>query len=100
MARTVWAKAGAFDALTVPITVTMMTDTYPWWPAVIFEEDDEDVPKTVLKAKDPQKAGDGQLQLVRFFDKRSSWSVCRAKCQSGTKMSLTGSGWGLIGCRC
>ncbi|THH02990.1 hypothetical protein EW145_g6627 [Phellinidium pouzarii] len=54
----VWAKA----------------ETYPWWPAVVYEEDDPDVPAAVLKEKKPTpRAGGGPLLLVQFWDARKTW---------------------------
>ncbi|KAJ3565446.1 hypothetical protein NP233_g7624 [Leucocoprinus birnbaumii] len=54
----VWAKA----------------DSYPWWPAVIFEQDDPDVPRNILQgcldARDKRKV---KLYILRFFDKNQSW---------------------------
>ncbi|EGN97037.1 hypothetical protein SERLA73DRAFT_58213 [Serpula lacrymans var. lacrymans S7.3] len=52
----------------------MLEDTYPWWPAVIFEPDDIHIPRNVLKErKSARKADDSSLHLVRFFDRTSSW---------------------------
>jgi hypothetical protein len=53
-------------------------DSYPWWPAVVFEEDDAEVPPAVLAAKPTGKAKK-HATLVRFFDKRYSWCA-RADC--------------------
>ncbi|KAI0924329.1 hypothetical protein AcW1_006473 [Taiwanofungus camphoratus] len=54
----VWAKA----------------DSYPWWPAVVFESDDPHVPKSVLHQKnDVTRTEHGSLHLVRFFDRQNSW---------------------------
>ncbi|KAH9939113.1 uncharacterized protein BXZ73DRAFT_89157 [Epithele typhae] len=47
----VWAKIG----------------TFPWWPAVIFEEDDRDIPATVLSQKPTGLVG---CVLVRFYEKK------------------------------
>jgi len=59
----VWAKA----------------ETYPWWPAVVFEEDDPEVPDSVynacIAAQQKQK---GVIHVVRFFDKASSWQCLNA----------------------
>lgn len=50
--------------------------TYPWWPAVIFEPDDPEVPQAVLKTKnDVIRTDDGPLHLVRFFDRGKTWYV-------------------------
>ncbi|KAH7918277.1 hypothetical protein BV22DRAFT_1123793 [Leucogyrophana mollusca] len=54
----VWAKA----------------DTYPWWPAVVYEPDDPRVPKVVLKQQEiKRRTEDGPLHLVQFYDKLSQW---------------------------
>ncbi|KAG6335068.1 hypothetical protein ID866_4028 [Astraeus odoratus] len=54
----VWAKAS----------------TYPWWPAVVYEPDDERIPKTVKKTRDTvRRTEGGPLHLVQFFDKASQW---------------------------
>ncbi|KXN86201.1 Peregrin [Leucoagaricus sp. SymC.cos] len=54
----VWAKA----------------DSYPWWPAVIFEQDDPGVPRNILQgcleAREKRKT---KLHILRFFDKHKSW---------------------------
>lgn len=48
---------------------------YPWFPAVVFEEDQEDVPQTVLQTRQFSTAqpGEGYVHLVRFFDDSESW---------------------------
>ncbi|EMD39343.1 hypothetical protein CERSUDRAFT_112983 [Gelatoporia subvermispora B] len=54
----VWAKA----------------DTYPWWPAVIYEPPDDDIPVKVLKGKEQvRRTTGGPLHLVRFWDKHRTW---------------------------
>ncbi|KAI6149699.1 PHD-zinc-finger like domain-containing protein [Pisolithus tinctorius] len=54
----VWAKAS----------------TYPWWPAVVYEPDDERIPKVVKKQRDTMRRTEsGPLHLVQFFDKSSQW---------------------------
>ncbi|KAI5123496.1 hypothetical protein M0805_008864 [Coniferiporia weirii] len=54
----VWAKA----------------DTYPWWPAVVYEEDDPDVPPSVLREKGrAPRGGGGSLLLVQFWDSKKTW---------------------------
>ena len=44
------------------------SDSFPWWPAVVFEEDDAQVPKAVLSRAHPT---DGSVALVRFYEKNS-----------------------------
>lgn len=54
----VWAKA----------------DTYPWWPAVVYEADDERIPPAVKKQRGMgRRTGDGPVHLIQFFDKASQW---------------------------
>ncbi|KIK79267.1 hypothetical protein PAXRUDRAFT_161733 [Paxillus rubicundulus Ve08.2h10] len=54
----VWAKA----------------DTYPWWPAVVYEPDDERIPVAVRKQRDvARKVGEGPVHLIQFYDKASQW---------------------------
>lgn len=50
----VWAKA----------------DTYPWWPAVVWEPDDPKIPEDVRK-KRPQ---DNSRHIVQFYDPTMSWT--------------------------
>ncbi|KAH7890921.1 PHD-zinc-finger like domain-containing protein [Phlebopus sp. FC_14] len=51
-----------------------LEETYPWWPAVVYEPDDERIPSVVRKQRDTtRKTGDGPLHLVQFFDKASQW---------------------------
>jgi NuA3 HAT complex component NTO1 len=50
----VWAKA----------------DTYPWWPAVVWEPDDPKIPEEVRKKK-PQ---DNSRHIVQFYDPTMSWT--------------------------
>ncbi|KAG2125717.1 hypothetical protein DEU56DRAFT_563406 [Suillus clintonianus] len=50
----VWAKA----------------DTYPWWPAVVWEPDDPKIPEDVRK----KKPRDNSRHIVQFFDPTSSWT--------------------------
>ncbi|KAG8948796.1 nuA3 HAT complex component nto1 [Tulasnella sp. 424] len=51
--------------------------TFPYFPAVVFEEDDVDeIPRNVLADKEvyAEQAGeDGPMTLVRFYDTTSSW---------------------------
>ncbi|TFY65289.1 hypothetical protein EVJ58_g2074 [Rhodofomes roseus] len=54
----VWAKA----------------DTFPWWPAVVFESDDIAVPKRILTWRNRvEDETDGPLHIVRFFDSKNTW---------------------------
>ncbi|KAG1823125.1 hypothetical protein EV424DRAFT_1321511 [Suillus variegatus] len=45
-------------------------DTYPWWPAVVWEPDDPSIPEDVKKKK-PQ---DNSRHIVQFYDPTSSWT--------------------------
>lgn len=44
-------------------------DTYPWWPAVVWEPDDPKIPEDVRK-KRPQ---DKSRHIVQFYDPTMSW---------------------------
>lgn len=50
----VWAKA----------------DTYPWWPAVVWEPDDPKIPEDVRRRR-PQ---DKSRHIVQFYDPTMSWT--------------------------
>ncbi len=56
-------------------------DSYPWWPAVVFEDDDAEVPKSVLERC--PAPGDNSKVLVRFYEKErkknklNNWCVHR-----------------------
>ncbi|KAI9464663.1 PHD-zinc-finger like domain-containing protein [Boletus coccyginus] len=55
-------------------TLTLLSDTYPWWPAVVYEPDDERIPPAVKKQRDVgRRIGDGPVHLIQFFDKASQW---------------------------
>ncbi|PFH45479.1 hypothetical protein AMATHDRAFT_159553 [Amanita thiersii Skay4041] len=54
----VWAKAS----------------TYPWWPAVIFEEDDISIPLKVKGKCLAQAKKATKHYMVRFFDKGKTWA--------------------------
>lgn len=48
--------------------------TYPWWPAVVFEPDDPEVPIAVLSTRNEiAQTVDSPLHLVRFFDTGKTW---------------------------
>ncbi|KAF5379525.1 hypothetical protein D9615_006509 [Tricholomella constricta] len=54
----VWAKA----------------DTYPWWPAVIYEDNDPAVPPQVLRnCLDTRQKRKNVIHILQFFDKSKSW---------------------------
>ncbi|KAF9269421.1 hypothetical protein L218DRAFT_993471 [Marasmius fiardii PR-910] len=57
----VWAKSG----------------TYPWWPAVIWEDDDPGVPQNIkaMKQKEQKKYKDKVVHIIQFFDKSHSWQA-------------------------
>ncbi|KAL5492640.1 hypothetical protein ACEPAI_4087 [Sanghuangporus weigelae] len=70
-AATVLLKEG--EVLEGGTLVWAKAETYPWWPSVVFEEDDPEVPPNVLEDKPATRAGVGPLILVRFWDTRQSW---------------------------
>ncbi|CDO69700.1 hypothetical protein BN946_scf184851.g88 [Trametes cinnabarina] len=53
-------------------------ESYPWWPAVVFEEDDPEVPPSVL-ARAPSPEPD--LELVKFYEKKhiNNWAWVKHK---------------------
>ncbi|KAH6915692.1 bromodomain and PHD finger-containing protein 3 [Coprinopsis sp. MPI-PUGE-AT-0042] len=54
----VWAKA----------------ESYPWWPAVVFDSDHPEVPASIVQAwKDMRFRRKIKLWIVRFYDRTSSW---------------------------
>ncbi|KAJ7746737.1 bromodomain-containing protein [Mycena maculata] len=62
-----------------PITLHSSDATvvsYPWWPAVIFGDNDNMIPiKVLAEAQSQRKRQKGKdwLYIVRFFDKNKSW---------------------------
>ncbi|KAF5369076.1 hypothetical protein D9758_003051 [Tetrapyrgos nigripes] len=54
------------------------TSTWPWWPAIVFDSDHENVPGNVkeLRQQTMRKSKDGKDQfIVQFFDKHNSWQI-------------------------
>ncbi|KAI9067920.1 hypothetical protein FKP32DRAFT_1619507 [Trametes sanguinea] len=53
-------------------------ESFPWWPAVVFEEDDPEVPPSVL-ASAPARQPD--LELVKFYEKKhiNNWAWVKHK---------------------
>ncbi|KAI0640714.1 hypothetical protein C8Q79DRAFT_921056 [Trametes meyenii] len=51
-------------------------ESFPWWPAVVFEEDDLEIPESVLARAPPREA---DLVLVRFYEKKhiNNWAWVR-----------------------
>ncbi|KAJ7089735.1 PHD-zinc-finger like domain-containing protein [Mycena belliarum] len=51
--------------------------SYPWWPAVVFDDKDPAVPVKVVqevhRQRRKQKGKGDPLHIVRFFDKSRSW---------------------------
>ncbi|KAI0630656.1 hypothetical protein C8Q77DRAFT_1063453 [Trametes polyzona] len=49
---------------------------FPWWPAVVFEEDDPEVPESVATQAPPPEP---DLELVRFYEKKhiNNWAWVR-----------------------
>ncbi|KAF8638766.1 hypothetical protein AX17_001982 [Amanita inopinata Kibby_2008] len=47
--------------------------TYPWWPAVVFEYDDPNIPLRVKSECGPRTRKGVPLYMVRFFDKGKTW---------------------------
>ncbi|KAI0832027.1 hypothetical protein BC628DRAFT_1351253 [Trametes gibbosa] len=51
-------------------------ESFPWWPAVVFEEDDSEVPESVAARAPPSEP---DLELVRFYEKKhiNNWAWVR-----------------------
>ncbi|TCD61141.1 nuA3 HAT complex component nto1 [Steccherinum ochraceum] len=48
--------------------------SWPWWPAVVYEDDDSDIPEKIHEQKQLDEVNaQGRLYLVRFFDKKRHW---------------------------
>ncbi|KAL6297851.1 PHD-zinc-finger like domain-containing protein [Sparassis latifolia] len=55
-----------------------LEESFPWWPAVVFEEDDPSIPKYVLDLKDESSQNeDKQLHVIRFYDSGNTWQWVR-----------------------
>jgi len=51
-------------------------ESYPWWAAVVWEEDSSEIPLGVLNMKaGVVRTEPGPLTLVQFYDKTKSWYV-------------------------
>jgi len=50
---------------------------YPFWPAVVYEEDDSRVPRDVLQSysalKTSEKSAGQRTYIVQFYDSKHSW---------------------------
>ncbi|KAH9893591.1 hypothetical protein C8Q73DRAFT_761641 [Cubamyces lactineus] len=53
-------------------------ESFPWWPAVVFEADDPEIPESVLARAPPREA---DLELVKFYEKKhiNNWAWVRHK---------------------
>lgn len=81
----VWAKFGTHFTVLYMLYVTFLSklgfflytltwvETYPWWPAVVYGEDDPEVPENVLDLKERPPRGEGPLLCVQFMDKKETW---------------------------
>ncbi|KAJ7065346.1 bromodomain and PHD finger-containing protein 3 [Mycena amicta] len=65
--------------------VWVKTLSYPWWPALVFHDNDNMVPEKVLQQAIDQRARDksknkGFLYIVRFWDKaKTNWQMAPAE---------------------
>lgn len=85
---------------------SVIPDSYPWWPAVIFEEDDPDVPGNILQGcREAREKRKMKLHILRFFDKNQSWyatlffflfHLTCPPCQGNTCLLIASSYWGKI----
>ncbi|GJE93817.1 bromodomain and PHD finger-containing protein [Phanerochaete sordida] len=48
---------------------------YPWWPAVVFDYDDESVPATIKAQWTRKEMEKGHVHIVRFFDEHDTWQT-------------------------
>lgn len=48
-------------------------ESYPWWPAVVYEEDDTAVPQTLIDIKERMTTTSGPMLLVQFWDAKRQW---------------------------
>lgn len=50
-------------------------ESYPWWPAVVFDPDHSDVPDEILvQFKETRSRRKMKLYIVRFYDRGSTWA--------------------------
>ncbi|THU93626.1 hypothetical protein K435DRAFT_757245 [Dendrothele bispora CBS 962.96] len=51
------------------------SSTFPWWPAVVFDADNETVPVNIKEMLQEaiRKSKEKEMYIVQFFDKTSSW---------------------------
>ena len=51
-------------------------DSYPWWPAVIYEDDDPQIPTNIVEiCLAERKKLQEPVHILQFFDKHKSWYV-------------------------
>ncbi|KAI0726340.1 PHD-zinc-finger like domain-containing protein [Fomitopsis betulina] len=62
-----------------------LLDTFPWWPAVVFEADDVTIPKRITDWWTKMEDGANGLHIVRFFDSKNTW-----QCLTLDKMRMLG----------
>ena len=49
-------------------------ESWPWWPAVVYEADDPDIPDKILNQREKEAQSTQEpVFLVRFYDKRRNW---------------------------
>jgi len=72
---------GEGESLAGGTLVWAKMDSYPWWAAVVWEEDTKGVPMNVLRSKgDIPRSEPGPLTLVQFYDKARSWQWLELSC--------------------
>ncbi|KAG8929874.1 nuA3 HAT complex component nto1 [Tulasnella sp. 418] len=53
-------------------------ESYPWFPAVVFEDDDDSIPTAVLRGKQQAETNAkdevGPFNIIQFFDTTNSWN--------------------------
>lgn len=78
-----------------PSPHSVSSESYPWFPAVVFEDDDDEVPKHVVGGRRPAEAfySPGPVHLVRFYD--DTWFVSCSHSIDHTRFNERCLIWGL-----
>ena len=73
----VWAKTGQTSLRLHFLRLSnCLSESYPWWPAVVFKDDNPVIPSNVLSAHTQKRQKRKiKLYIVQFYDKQQSWFV-------------------------
>ncbi len=82
------------------VLLNIDAETYPWWPAVVYEYDDPRIPLIVKTEGEGHMKKGSAIYMVQFFDRTRSWWVdfvksyyeSRGKHRSGHSSRTTSSG--------